>query len=271
MPTTATTEAHYAVVHYAIVEAALPGEAPVVVGVLVFDPSISEFALKFRRDWEHFAGEEAEVLEFLADDFDSKVRELGPEAWLRECQESWSNVLRITDTNTILSADLERTATRLYQQMVRPKILEFRTHLPLYSARVAAGFFLEDNVVEQAEDWLEMPADLRVEPNMFLVRITGRSMEPKIPDGSICVFRGDVSGTRQGKLLLIERRDVSESGGRYTVKRYRSKKDESETEEWRHSMVRLEPLNPEFEAWELEDDGEKFRVLGEFVRVLDEP
>jgi hypothetical protein len=71
-------------------------------------------------------------------------------------------------------------------------------------------------------------------------------------------------------LLLIERRDVSESGGRYTVKRYRSVKQAAEGQgEWRHAVIRLEPLNPEFEAWDLEDDPEKFRVIGEFVRVLE--
>ena len=60
------------------------------------------------------------------------------------------------------------------------------------------------------------------------------------------------------------------AGQRYTVKRYRSIKRAS-GEEWQHDCIRLEPLNPEFEAWELEDDPGRFRVIGEFVRVLDAP
>lgn len=237
------------------------------------DAATGEYRMRFRRDWEEFAGDEAEVLTYLADDFDDKIREYGAEEWLRMCQDAWSNTIRISDTATTLSVDLDRTAARLYQQHVQPKVLAFRTHLPLYSARVAAGRFLEDNEVD-AEEWVETPAELKLDPAMFVVRITGRSMEPRIPDGSLCVFRAGVTGSRQGKLLLIERRDVSESGGRYTVKRYRSEKVQAAQAEgdaeWRHAMIRLEPLNPEFEAWSLEDDPDRFRVIGEFVRVLGE-
>ena len=36
----------------------------------------------------------------------------------------------------------------------------------------------------------------------------------------------------------------------------------------RHKRIVLEPLNPEFEPWELEE-GSECRILGEFIRVLD--
>ena len=137
----------------------------------------------------------------------------------------------------------------------------------IFSARVAAGRFLEDNEVD-AEDWVETPEDLRLDPSMFVVEIIGHSMEPRIPNGCLAVFRAQVTGSREGKLLLIERRDVSESGGRYTVKRYRSEKSGGEAEEWRHRRIRLEALNPDYESWDLEEDPELFRVIGEFVRVL---
>ncbi|MFN7934886.1 MAG: S24 family peptidase [Bryobacteraceae bacterium] len=248
-----------------LVEVSLPGEQPVAVGVILAD-SDGAYRMRFRRDWEDFAGEESEVLEALAEDFEDKAREFGIGEWLRMCQESFSNTLRITDAESVMLENLDRAVERLYQKHVRPKVLPFRTHLPMYSARVAAGRFLEDNEVD-AEDWLETPPGMRLDEGMFVVRITGRSMEPKIPDGSLCVFRAGVTGSRSGKLLLVERRDVSESGGRYTVKRYRSEwgvKDE----ERRHKVIRLEPLNPEFDAWELEEESDTFRIIGEFVRVL---
>lgn len=250
---------------FRVVEVSLPGESPVAVGVILAD-SDGEYRMRFRRDWEDFAGEESEVLEALAEDFEDKAREFGIGEWMRMCEDSFSNTLRITDAESVMMESLDRAVERLYQKHVRPKVLPFRTHLPLYSARVAAGRFLEDNEVD-AEDWVETPSGLRLDEGMFVVRITGRSMEPKIPDGSLCVFRAGVTGSRSGKLLLVERRDVSESGGRYTVKRYRSAKAH-DGEEWRHAMIRLEPLNPEFEAWELEEDADKFRIVGEFVRVL---
>jgi SOS-response transcriptional repressor LexA len=251
-----------------IIEVCLPGETPAPAGVLLYDPGSGEYRLRFRRDWDSFAGEEAEVLGELADDFDSKIREMGAGEWLRFCEDSLSHAVRITDRESVLVENLDRALDRLYAKHVRPNVLPFVTHLPYYSARVAAGKFLEDNVVE-AEGWVETPGDLRLQSDMFIVRITGRSMEPRIPDGSLCAFRNYTAGSRQGKLLLIERSDVSESGGRYTVKRYNRLKPIAGEHETRHAPIRLEPLNPEFEAWELEDDPDKFRVIGEFVCVID--
>jgi len=71
--------------------------------------------------------------------------------------------------------------------------------------------------------------------------------------------------------LLIQHAGASESGGEFTVKRYSSRKVES-AEGWRHERIRLEPLNPEFESWDLDpsdlDEGGPYRVRGEFLRVL---
>ena len=39
---------------------------------------------------------------------------------------------------------------------------------------------------------------------------------------------------------------------RYTVKRYHSEKSTGAGEGWTHQRIRLEPLNPEFEAWDLD-------------------
>ena len=37
---------------------------------------------------------------------------------------------------------------------------------------------------------------------------------------------------------------------------------------WEHERVRLEPLNPAFEAWDLDPEEDRFRVIAEFVQVL---
>jgi len=60
-----------------------------------------------------------------------------------------------------------------------------------------------------------------------------------------------------------------ETGGRYTVKRYESEKVIDEAGGWRHTAVRLEPINPDFEAivfWE-DTEGE-LAVIAELVEVL---
>ncbi|MBI3681738.1 MAG: helix-turn-helix transcriptional regulator [Acidobacteria bacterium] len=249
-----------------LVEFCLPGEAAQPAGVILHDPETGEYRVRFRRDWESIGGDEADVLAHLAEDFEAKLGELGAEVWLRQCEESLSHVIRISDRESLPVADLDRALQRVYKQRVPVTVQPFVTHLPIYSAQAAAGKFLEDTEVEPL-DWIEAPEDLRLDRGMYIVQITGRSMEPKIPDGSLCVFRHPVGGSRENKLLLIERRDVSESGGRYTVKRYHSKKQQAgETVE--HKMIRLEPLNKEFEAWELERSGDVFRVIGELIRVL---
>ena len=88
-------------------------------------------------------------------------------------------------------------------------------------------------------------------------------MEPLIPDGSLCVFRAGITGSRAGRLVLAEDREANA----YAVKRYQSEK--SKGEEWRHSRIRLESLNPGYPSWDLEPDEEKYRIVAEFVRVLD--
>jgi phage repressor protein C with HTH and peptisase S24 domain len=53
---------------------------------------------------------------------------------------------------------------------------------------------------------------------MFAARARGSSMEPKIDDGTWCLFHPNVVGTRQDRIVLVE--DQSKIGGdRYTLKK----------------------------------------------------
>ena len=52
----------------------------------------------------------------------------------------------------------------------------------------------------------------------------------------------------------------------FTVKVYRSEKIIHEDGSWEHGRIRMIPLNPEFEEWNLKPD--EFKVIGEFVAVL---
>ena len=61
-------------------------------------------------------------------------------------------------------------------------------------------------------------------------------------------------------------RQIDETA-RYTVKRYTSRKSYSGEDEWKHEQIRLEPLNPAFEAWDVEPDG--FAVVAEWLRVIE--
>ena len=251
---------------YMILTLELPGAGRMNAGVLLEDPSTDRLWVRLRRDWEEFAPEEAEVLAAIEYDLTSKAQEMGATQLLEYLEDTLSNVLQVTDRRAVLVEDFERALARLYRDNVQSTVRPFVTHLPRYSLAVAAGKFLENQEVAE-EGWEEAPSDLRLTPEMFVARIVGRSMEPRIPDGSLCVFRLGVTGSRQGRLVLVERLGAG-ANDRYTVKRYASEKVQREDGTWSHEKITLEPLNPEFEAWTLDPEEERFRIIAEFVRVV---
>src|SRR5580704_4463923 len=252
---------------YMLITLELPGAGPLNAGVLLEDPATDRLWLRLRRDWEDLAPEESEVLAAIEYDLTAKAQELGAKELLRYLEDTLSNVLLVTDRRAVLVDNFERALGRLYRENVQSTIRPFVTHLPRYSLAVAAGKFLENQEVEE-EGWEEAPSDLRLTQELFVAKIQGRSMEPKIPDGSLCVFRQGVTGSRQGRLVLVEQLGGG-SNDRYTVKRYASEKAQREDGTWAHEKITLMPLNPEFESWTLDPEEEKFRILAEFVRELD--
>ena len=254
---------------FVLLELALPGKAVELCGILLLDPANDELRIRLRRDWSEVADEEnAEVLELLADDLRIKAGEMGGEGLVRYLESDQSNVLRISDRETIEirgSADL--TLTNLYRTHVRPRVLPFRTHLPVfYTLRAAAGNFSpERDAGQEPQDWLEIRDDVRLREDMFIARVEGHSMEPKIPDQSLCIFRANPAGSRQGKILLVER--IGNLGSEVTVKIYRSTKAQRSAGGWKHEQIAMVPLNPEFPSWTLQE-GEQLHVIAEFVEVF---
>ena len=146
----------------------------------------------------------------------------------------------------------------------------FKTMLPLYGLRAAAGYFGDGEAVDP-EGWIEATNVGRLDERMFVCRAVGRSMEPEIRDGDFLVFRAKPTGTRQGKIVLVQYRGPADpdTGGAFAVKRYRSERKESAGAAWRHTKVTLSPTNPEYDPIVLTDeDANDVRVLAEFVAVL---
>ncbi|MBM3813253.1 MAG: S24 family peptidase [Acidimicrobiia bacterium] len=255
---------------FLLLEVSLPGRAAEAAGVLLYEAAGNLLDVRMRRDWDQIAEpEEGEVLELVERDLRDKIAEMGAGGVLGYIEETLSNSLRVSERQPVLIAGgFQATLNRLYRQFVASRVQPYKTHLPVYSCRAAAGRWGEQQEVEE-EGWIEAPADLRLIEEMFVAQVRGRSMEPEIPDGAWCVFRAGVTGSRQGRRVLVENFSESETGGqRYTIKRYTSKKKHAEDGSWQHEVIRLEPLNPEFEAWEIEEDS-RVRVLAELVRVLD--
>jgi len=255
---------------YCVLSACLPSRAPVPVGILLLGHD-DRLHLKLVKDWEQLENEavdpeDREVLEQLAHDLEAKAQAQGGAVvmnWL-ESNASWA--IRASDREKVTIAGVRRTLERLYREHVASTVEPFRTHLPLYSLEVAAGPFRANEEEREPEDWLEAPADLRLTPEMYVARIRGRSMEPEILDGSLCIFRRNVVGSRNGRLVLVRNSELADEN-RFTVKRYRSEKVAVE-DSFRHTRITLESLNPEFPSWDLDPVEGKYEIVAEFVRVL---
>jgi SOS-response transcriptional repressor LexA len=252
---------------WVLVTIELPGSPSDAAGILLLDVEHGEIHLKLRRDWSQIAeDEDAEVLEALERDLVMKGRELGGSALLGWLEDNASLAIRVGERNPIAVSNFSSTLDRLYREYVHSSVLPFKTHLPVYSLEVAAGPFLTNPEEVTAESWLETPEDLKLEESMFVARINGHSMEPKIPDDSLCVFRRGVVGSRNGRLVLVRNAELADEN-RYTVKRYRSEKSYSD-EGFAHTRIRLESLNPDYPSWDLDPDETKYQIVAEFVRVL---
>ncbi len=257
---------------YVLLQLALPGEPVHDVGVLLVDadPDSPRHALRLRAHWEDLAGpEDAAYLAALQRDFEDKIAELGARRLLESWEDSLSHVLRVSEREAVAVDSFSRVADRIFERHVEKLPVErFRTHLPLYTLRAAAGKFGADEEVEE-EDWVRAPEGLRLAGGMFVAHVEGRSMEPRIPDGSLNIFRGPVVGSRQGKIVLAELIGVHE---RFTVKRYTSRKSSTGhsagEDEWQHERIKLEPLNPEYEAFDLAPDQVKY-IVAEWIQTLE--
>jgi hypothetical protein len=260
---------------WSLLEVARPGLSPEPLGILLVDDQTGKLSLRIRDAGElkDLAEQDADYLAALVSDLEARAREPGAgHALLDFFEDCLSGFLRISERTAIeYSGDATPTVNALFDQYVDGEVRPFVTHLPLYGLRAAATKFGEEfdqAEISEPDAWVRAPRGVRLTEGMFIAQVVGRSMEPLIPEDSYCLFRGPVTGTRQGKRLLIEQTGGrgTDLASRYTVKRYTSVKKTNDDGTWRHERIRLEPLNPEFEAFEL-GEGE-FRVIAEFLQVI---
>lgn len=151
-----------------------------------------------------------------------------------------------------------------------------QNYLPHFSLSVAAGGFISGDAPEP-EGWVnvvKLGFKRRILKEMFVSKVVGKSMEPTIRDGALCVFRSPVVGSRQERVVLVRKGQISdpETGGNFTVKRYRSTKIVDENG-WRHDVIELIPDNLDRQKYPVmrfkPEDYEDLRVIAEFVAMLD--
>ena len=153
--------------------------------------------------------------------------------------------------------------------------VKYVDYVPFYSLKAACGYFGEGEDVQET-GWINVSGHGKLNRNMFVVRACGNSMEPRIKDGDYCLFRSNVVGSRNGKIVLVQHRNFydSDTGGSYSIKKYSSRKavDES-TGEWRNEQIILQPLNESYNPIVIDnsdmDYDNEFMVIGEFIGVID--
>jgi uncharacterized protein len=143
--------------------------------------------------------------------------------------------------------------------------------VPVFDLKIAAGDFSKDQWLQDCQ-YAELPDHFTAKPGFFLAQVIGESMNRRIPNGSWCLFREPSDGSRNGKVIIVQSRDIQDpdTGGQYTVKIYRSTKAETD-HGWFHQSIHLEPdsMDSSFKTLTLEpDEVNELRVIGEFVGII---
>jgi len=112
------------------------------------------------------------------------------------------------------------------------------------------------------------PEHINTTQGMFVTRVVGESMNKRIINGSWCLFKANPGGSRNGKIVLVQHRDIEDPdhGGTYTVKTYYSEKIEEDGVLVNQRIV----LKPETNAYGyspivINNDSEGLVIIGEYL------
>jgi len=160
----------------------------------------------------------------------------------------------------------------------------FINAVPIYDLKVAAGQFSEEQIIDEVKynsrninpeeyDWVELTDTFRPQPGLFVAQVVGESMNRRIPNGAWCLFKLSPAGTRNGKVVLVQHRDIQDqdTGGQYTIKVYESEKIATEDGSWEHSCIKLSPDSSIQDYETLVFNGvtsKELKVIAELVAVL---
>jgi phage repressor protein C with HTH and peptisase S24 domain len=143
--------------------------------------------------------------------------------------------------------------------------------IPFYDFYAAAGTFSE---MQSEKDFtlIEVPENVKLKDDYFACKIVGESMNRVIPNGSICLFKPDSGGSRNGKIVLVENIDVQDPdfNSSFTIKTYSSVKEITE-EGPKNALIVLRPNSYDSKYKDIvinEENGSGMRIVGEFVSII---
>jgi superfamily II DNA or RNA helicase/SOS-response transcriptional repressor LexA len=140
----------------------------------------------------------------------------------------------------------------------------------LYDFYAAAGEFSE---MQAEKEYKLITAPERYSnEDYFACKVIGESMNKIIPNGSICIFKKYSGGSRNGKIVLVENRDIHDAdfNSAFTVKTYSSKKTFTE-DGYQHDSILLKPNSYDNSFKDIlidKDISEQMKIHGEFVSLL---
>ena len=145
---------------------------------------------------------------------------------------------------------------------------KFTRLVPVYNIEAAAGLWGPETTPREI-GWAEA-AGASIKPGMFIARVRGHSMEPKVSDGSWCLFRPCPAGRRAGRIVLVQLKSNgdSENGGRFTIKKYDSVIRVTE-DEWSHEQIELLPRNRDYDPIQIDpNETSEMLIAGEYVLTI---
>ncbi len=148
-------------------------------------------------------------------------------------------------------------------------------YIPVYPIKVAAGKFSDNDQYADSTPlgWVEVNLKSS-SADYFATYVQGESMQPRINNGDLCLFRKYTGGSRQGKVFLIQARSLRdpESAESFVIKKYVRQTppkttNDSDTEQ--DTVIHLVSENPRFSPiilYGLKD--EDVQTIAEFIKLL---
>lgn len=162
---------------------------------------------------------------------------------------------------------------RPFQIMRSRDIRPWENSVPLLDLKIAAGDFSDAQSLEaDALEWVALPDHIHPRPGQFVAQIVGESMNKRVPNGAWALFSTDLRGSKQGKVVLAQRREDGdpEQGGRYTLKIYdASKREGDDGAVYEAIVLRPHSSDPDFLPIEIDlEDEERPLIVATLVLTL---
>ncbi|MBL8952345.1 MAG: helix-turn-helix domain-containing protein [Myxococcaceae bacterium] len=152
-----------------------------------------------------------------------------------------SRHLRQPDLDALLATARRASPEEL---LPLPRVPRSRHAIPVYGFRPAAGAWSRWQRVEISA-WVQPPDFIRARKGLCVARVSGRSMEPDVPDGSWCLFAAPWDSPRSGEVGIFMKAEEPAGGALFTLKAFAPARGALEPRNRAFSPIRADPAGTE--------------------------